>query len=93
MDNSIGKKNLHYIRFTTTNWGENEYTFETEPIVDCPNAAIDHHVQCRIVAYMKLHNIRGKDQKHIYYDSEMKEIMHNDTALEHATFEVPKEHK
>lgn len=84
------EKKPHYIKFTTADWGQEEYTFETEPIMNCHDTGIDHHVQCKIVAYMKLNNIKGKDKKYIYYDNEMKEIMHNDTALEHGTFESPK---
>ena len=86
-------KGPHYIKFTTTTWGENEFEFATDPIVDCQDAGIDHHVQCRIVEYMQLHNIRGKDQKYIYYDNNKNEIMHNDKALEHAMFETPKSRK
>lgn len=90
MDHRADINRPHYIKFTTSNWGADEYIFETEPIIDCQDAGIDHHVQCKIVEYMKSHKIRGKDQKYIYYDSDMNEIMHNNTALEHATFELPK---
>lgn len=89
MDNNISKKKPHYIKFTTTNWGENEYIFETEPIIYCPHAGIDLHVQRKIVAYMKENGIKGKDQKFAYYDNDMNEILHNDSALEHGTFELP----
>ena len=90
MDNTrTNNKKPHYIKFTTTNWGENEYIFETEPILYCKDAGIDLLVQHKIVAYMKYNNIRGKDQKFIYYDNNMKEILHNDSALEHGTFELP----
>ena len=83
------KSEFHFIKFTTSNWGENEYIFKTEPILYCQEAGIDLHVQRKIVEYMKSNNIKGIDQKFIYYDNEMKEILHNDNALDHGTFELP----
>lgn len=91
MDDDMNNQKRHFIKFTTTNWGENEYMFETEPIVNCQNAGIDLHVQRKIIAYMERNNIKGKDQKFVYYDNEMNEILHNDTALDHGTFELPPE--
>ena len=87
MDVSANKS--HYIKFTTSEWGKDEYIFNTDPIINCQNTGIDHHVQCKIVEYMNKNNIKGKDYKFIYYDDNMNEILHNDTALEHGTFELP----
>lgn len=82
-------KICHYIKFTTSDWGENEYCFQVSPLTDYKDAALDHQIQFEIVQHMKVHGIRGKDQKYIYYDGNMNEIMHNDHALEHGKYEYP----
>lgn len=89
MDNSANSKKSHYIKFTTSEWGNNEYIFETSPILYCQDTGMDHLIQCRIVSYMEQHKIKGKDKKYVYYDNKMNEIMRNDTALEHATYKLP----
>lgn len=79
----------HFIKFTTTDWGENEYCVPVEPLTDYHDAALDHHIQLEIVQHMKSHGIDGKDQKYIYYDGDMNVIMYNNHALEHGKYEYP----
>ena len=83
----------HYIKFTTSDWGENEFMFGVDPLTDYHDAALDHHIQVEIVQHMKVHNIKGKDKKFVYFDENMNEIMHNDHALEHGKYEYPKNKK
>lgn len=79
----------HLIKFTTTDWGENEYCFPVEPLTDYHDAALDHQIQFEIVQHMKSLDIKGKDQKYIYYDDEMNVIMCNNHALKHCKYEYP----
>jgi len=80
----------HYVKFTTSEWGKDEFCFDIKPLYPTyKETALDHHIQVEIVQWLKAHNLDKKDKKFIYYDENMKEIMHNDDALNHCKYEYP----
>lgn len=80
----------HHIKFTTSDWGKDEYCFDIEPLYPTYKGfALDHHIQVEIVLRLKALNLDLRDTKYIYYDENMKEIMHNDDALKHCKYEYP----
>ena len=84
-------KKTHYIQFTTSDWGMDEYCFATSPIDDYKDAAMDHHIQLRIIEYMKQNNIKGEDKRYKYIDENKKIIVYNDKPLEHGAYKYNNE--
>ena len=81
----------HYIQFTTSDWGMDEYCITTSPIDDFKDAALDHYIQLKIVEYMKQNNIKGEVKRYKYLDDNKKAIMFNDKPLEHAAYKYNNE--
>lgn len=76
---------VHYIKFITE-LDEIEYYFPIPPLYGFRGAGLDHHIQLKIVEYMKQNNIRGVEKRYWYYDEDMNEIMRNDKPLDHGAF-------
>ncbi len=78
----------HTIRFSTKGEEHNEYCFSVLPLTEFHDAGLDHHIQLKIVEYMRQNGIKDRELEYRYYDDKDNLIISNAKPLEHGTYEV-----
>lgn len=86
---TIGNE-LHLIKFTTEGKELKEYCFPVLPLTDFRDASLDHHIQLKMVEYMKQNIISEREIKYQYCDENGNPIMINETPLGHCNYKQNK---
>ncbi len=81
----------HIIKFSTKGEGFKEYSFSVLPLTEFHDASLDHHIQLKIVEYMRQNGIKDRESEYRYYDDKDNLIISNAKPIEHGTYEVIEE--
>lgn len=80
---------IFIIKFVLGEWGiDKEYNIpiDSSEFRDYNDASLDHHIQLKIVEYLKGRQMNIHDLRYKYLDDQDEVIMENDKALKHGRY-------